>query len=253
MNRSFLSLVLMAAMLPLGSAAIAFDPDTPLGAPADDAFPITLTSEPEHGIHRAFFAGFGQLYVRGAEHVITRQVAGQTYEFTPAALHLLDDGRAILLSLGSNAEGGSAQSGVNAIHYLRSTAMGWKREGEWFDIGAGGTHGNPAQKWAFTQRMGKNPYLITAGGGTWQGCGLSIAVVTELTPSGPVDRGSFTESMSSGAGIGQDEASYDGRIVAAEPDRAFTISYSGTASVTQNYVLRGEKFQLVGRDDIPGC
>src|SRR3546814_4723556 len=54
-----------------------------------------------------------------------------------------------------------------------------------------------------------------SGGGVWQGCAIGFATVTELTPDGPVDRGSFTDGMSSGAGLGQSEQDYEGRIVAA--------------------------------------
>ena len=82
---------------------------------------------------------------------------------------------------------------------------------------------------------------------------IGTAVVTELTPDGPVNRGGFTDSMSSGAGIGQTEQTYDGQIVAAVPDKSFTVAYTGTRSFRQQYVLKDGKYALVGKDQVPGC
>lgn len=253
MRRSTVTFLAMAALLPLASAAAAFDPDTPLADPAKDSFPIRLDDQPDLTVRSAFFIGFGAAKRAGEDAVIVRDVGGTAYEFTPAALHVMDDGRAILLSTGGNPDASSASSGINAIHYLRSSPSGWVRLGEWFDVGGTGTMGNAATSWAFTARLGKNPYLISAGGGVWQGCLLNIAVVTEMTPNGPVDRGSFTAAMSSGAGIGQDDAEYDGQIISAKPDHSFVVGYTGTKAQRQNYVLRDGKYQLVGRDHIPGC
>lgn len=252
MRHSFAYLAALAAMLPTANIAMAFDPDTPVGAAVKADFPIQLDSEPDAGLEAAMFVAFGQPYHVGTRGVIERDVDGRSVAFTPATLHLLDDGRGILLSLGA-VDGGSSESGINAIHYLRSTAKGWVREGEWFGVGAGGTHGNPAQAWAFTASLGKNLHLVTAGGGTWQGCEMQDAVVTEMTPQGPVDRGGFTKVVSSGAGIGQQDAEYHGVITAAKPDHSFVVSYQGTKALRQTYVLRDGKYQLVGRNILPAC
>lgn len=253
MRRSHILLLAMAAPLSMASAAYAFDPDTPVGSVSEDSFPLKLIEDADLTIRAAFFVAFEEGHRPGAASAVTREVEGRTYEFTPAAIHVLDDGRAILLSLGAMAEASHADSGINAIHYLRASPTGWVREDAWFGVGAMGSMGNAATSWAFTDHLGKNPYLVTAGGGVWQGCMISSAVVTELAPSGPVDRGSFTDAMSSGAGIGQEDAQYDGRIVAAKPDHSFVVAYQGTKNLRQNYVLRGGKYQLVGRDLIPGC
>lgn len=253
MRRSFAIMLVMAASLSMANGAAAFDPDTPLAGPAQKAFPIILDDQQDLSLRSAFFIGFGQAQRAGERAALVRDVGGVDYEFTPAAMHLMDDGRAILLSLGGHPDASSASSGINAIHYLRSSPTGWVREGEWFDVGATGSMGNAATSWAFTTQLGKNPYLVSAGGGVWQGCLLNIAVVTEMTANGPVDRGSFTADMSSGAGVGQDDAEYQGRIIAAKPDHSFVVGYTGTKAQRQNYVLRDGKYQLVGRDHIPGC
>src|SRR3546814_18138768 len=87
----------------------------------------------------------------------------------------------------------------------------------WLKLGSVGTVGNAATAWGFSDALGKNPYLVTSGGGVWQGCAIGFATVTELTPDGPVDRGSFTDGMSPGAGPGPSEPGYEGRIVAGGP------------------------------------
>src|SRR3546814_6707859 len=59
--------------------------------------------------------------------------------------------------------------------------------------------------------------------------------------------------MSSGAGLGQSEQDYEGRIVAAVPDKSFTVAYTGTRSFKQQYVLKDGKYALIGKDTVPGC
>src|SRR3546814_16851732 len=81
-------------------------------------------------------------------------------------------------------------------------------------------------------------------------CAIGFATVTELTPDGPCDRGSFTDGMSSGAGLGQSEQDYEGRIVAAVPDKSFTVAYTGTRSFKQQYVLKDGKYALIGKDQV---
>ncbi|MBL0915317.1 MAG: hypothetical protein IBJ13_07315, partial [Sphingopyxis sp.] len=123
----------------------------------------------------------------------------------------------------------------------------------WGDCARCGNGGTAGQGWASPGVLGPNPYRVTGGGGVWEGCLISSAVVTELTPEGPVDRGSFTDAMSSGAGIGQTEQQYDGQIVAAVRGKSFTVGYTGTKAFKQQYVLKGGKYALVGEEKVPGC
>ncbi|MBO9697368.1 MAG: hypothetical protein J7499_14330 [Sphingopyxis sp.] len=231
-------------------AASAFDPDTPAGEPKP-AFPVTLDSEEDATIGLAFGAAFG--LAKGAEPTATREIDGRTYQFRPAAIHLLPNNVGVLLSLGSLEDAGHSEGGINAIHYLQGGPSGWRRKGEWLNLGSVGTVGNAATAWGFSDALGRNPYLVTSGGGVWQGCAISNATLTELAPDGPVDRASFTDSMSSGAGLNQKEQGFDGQITAAVPDRSFAVTYSGTRAIRQQYVLKNGKYELVGKDRIPGC
>jgi hypothetical protein len=247
------NLVLAALVLTAAAAApsaLAFDPDTPAAA-TKESFPIILGSDEDSTVGLAFRTAFA--LPRGAEPDAVRTIDDRTYHFRPVAIHLLPNNVGVLLSVGSLDEAGHSDGGLNAIHYLKSSPDGWVRQGEWIGLGSTGTVGNGATNWVFTSLLGRNPYLVTAGGGVWQGCAISTATLTELTPDGPVDRGSFTDGMSSGAGIGQEEGQYDGKIAAATPNKSFTVAYTGTQAFKQQYVLKNGKYELVGKDQIPGC
>ncbi|GAO78587.1 MULTISPECIES: hypothetical protein [unclassified Sphingopyxis] len=248
--RKLLLATLIAPVLLAAPAASAFDPDTPVGKPKP-AFPVTLGSEEDTTIGLAFRTAFG--LAKGAEPTATREIDGRTYTFRPAAIHLLPNNVGVLLSLGSLDEAGHSEGGVNAIHYLQGGPSGWQRKGEWLDLGSVGSVGNAATAWAFSDAIGKNPYLITSGGGVWQGCAISSATLTELAPDAPADRASFTDSMSSGGGLNQKEQGFDGQITAAVPDKSFTVTYSGTRTIKQQYLFKNGKYELVGKDQIPGC
>ena len=247
--RKFLPAALMVPAL-LASAAFAFDPDTPVGEPKP-AFPVTLDSEENTTIGLAFQTAFG--LGKDAKPTATREIDGRSYQFRPAAIHLLPNNVGVLLSLGSLEEAGHSEGGINAIHYLQGGPSGWQRTGEWLSLGSVGSVGNAATAWGFSDALGKNPYLVTSGGGVWQGCAISSATLTELAPDGPVDRASFMDSMSSGAGLNQKEQGFDGQITAAVPDKSFTVTYTGTRAIKQQYLLKNGKYELVGKDQIPGC
>ncbi|WP_411341908.1 hypothetical protein V6U71_08920 [Sphingopyxis sp. J-6] len=249
MRKSVLAAVITLSAL-MSPAASAFDPDTPVDA-EKEVFPITLGSDEDETIDLAFRTAFG--LPKGAEPEAARTIDERSYHFRPVAIHLLADNTGVLLSVGSLDEAGHSEGGLNAIHYLKSSPDGWVKQGEWIGLGATGTVGNGATSWAFSSLLGRNPYLITAGGGVWQGCAIGSAAVTELAPDGPVDRGSFTDGMSSGAGLGQTEQEYEGKIAAAVPDKSFTVAYTGTRSFKQEYVLNNGKYELVGKDQVPGC
>lgn len=223
------------------------------GQAADKAFPIELADEATPDLAEAFVEAFQAPMASSSDLDAVRVIDERTYHFRPVAMHKIGDHLWVLLSTGSLEDAGHSDGGINAVHYLRDAEGGWQRAGEWLNLGAVGTVGNAATGWAFSDAIGKYPYLVTSGGGVWQGCAIGSAVVTELAPDGPVDRGSFTDGMSSGAGIGQTEQSYDGQIVAAVPDESFTVAYTGSRAIKQQYVLKNGQYELVGKDQIPGC
>lgn len=216
-------------------------------------FPVKLGSEPSaRDMSDALIEAF-RLPATSQGVEAKRTIDDAVYHFRPVALHRIGPDLWVLLSTGSKKEPGHVDQGVNAVHYLRNAEGGWQLIGEWLNLGSVGTVGNAATAWGFTAALGKNPYLITSGGGVWQGCAVSVAILTELTPSGPVDRSSFTDKMSSGAGLRQKNRAYDGVIVAAERDKSFTVAYTGTRAFRQNYILTQGRYELVGKDQVPGC
>ena len=226
----------------------------PVAATAQERpFPVKLSSESTaRDMSDAVIEAFRlPAASRGVE--AKRTIDGADYVFRPVALHRIGPDLWVLLSTGSKEDAGHVDEGINAIHYLRDAEGGWQWVGEWLNLGSVGTVGNAATAWGFTAALGQNPYLVTSGGGVWQGCAVSTATLTELTPNGPVDRGSFTDAMSSGAGLGQKNQAYDGAIVAAARDKSFTVAYTGTRAFRQNYVLKQGKYALVGKDRVPGC
>ena len=218
-----------------------------------EGFPITLSNESEGEMGEAFLAAFDRVNVGNDDGSLLVEVDERMYSFVPLAMHKLSDNVWVLVSGGTLVDAGHSDGGMNAVHYLRDAEGGWQVISDWWEIGATGTVGNPATAWAFTDKLGKNPYLVTSGGGVWQGCMVESTMVTELMPNGPADRSGFTSAMSSGAGAGQKEQQYDGAIVAAVPDKSFTVRYTGTESFEQTYKREGDDYLVVGKDRVPGC
>lgn len=242
---------MLDTLLLLSAAMMSTVPSGP--AAADMALPVQLGDEVHGDMDEAFIAAFQLGGAPADVGEAVRTIDGEAYYFKPAAIHAIGNDIWALLSIGHQDEAGHVSTGINAIHYLRDTKGGWQRMGEWFGNGATGTFGNGATAWGFSRALGKNPYLLTSGGGVWQGCAVGSAVLTELAPDAPVDRGSFTDGMSSGAGVGQKEQEYEGKIISAVPDKSFTVAYNGTRAIRQDYVLKNGRYELVGKDRIPGC
>lgn len=247
--RNLLLATLIAPVLLASPAASAFVPEP--GIVEMPNFPVALRSEPEAALEPAFVVAFGLAKDAAPESV--REIDGRSYTFRPVVLQPVTYDVYALLSVGSLADAGHGDGGINAVHYLQGSPTGWISTGEWLGLGAVGTVGNGATAWGSSIALGRHPYFLTSGGGVWQGCAISSTVLTQLTPERPIDRGGFTDGMSSGAGLNQVEQSYDGAIVAADYDKGFTVAYTGTKAFEQRYVLKKGKYELVGKDQVPGC
>ncbi len=229
---------IVTAQTARGGATVSFEQGNADKASLQEAFETAFATQIKPGQPVKFARASGD------EGVIT---------FEPVALYRIRGDLYALLSTGSAEEQGHASSGTNAVHYLRSAEGGWQKTGEWFGLGSTGTWGNGATEWKFTRGLGKNPYLLTSGGGTWQGCSLSQTILTELAPDAPKDRGSFTDHNSwSEESMGKN-FSYNGTISTPVADRSFTLSYKGTKNLRQQFVRQGEDYKRIGPDEIPGC
>lgn len=167
-----------------------------------------------------------------------REIGDYTYVFVPLGFVPLSDTRVALVSTGGNECTAQACTGLNAVHYLSHDAGAprypYGLQGEWLDVGAAGVVGNPAMRWGWTRAIADNPVLYTESGGVWQGRACGYVLLTELTPSGPVDIARIPISFSE-ASIGSGDPGIEGVITTADKARSFTVSYSGAASFNETY------------------
>jgi hypothetical protein len=198
----------------------------------------------------AFRAAFGR---RGVAAIVR---GGRTYDFSPIMALELGNGRVALFSTGALRDAGHSEEGLNAVHYLARTGGRLRVSGHWFGLGAGGSHGMSATQWGETRALSRWPMLYTEGGGTWQGCTVTFATLTELRPAGPADVADFPVGFDDhGMVEGPEAQEIDGVIVAAVPDRSFTVRYSGTMRFSETYTRTGIRYRLSGRGEsrMPGC
>ncbi|WP_427791696.1 hypothetical protein [Brevundimonas diminuta] len=202
-------------------------------------------------------AAFGVAFPGAARNEAARQIGDDLYTFVPLTFIPLSDTRVALVSTGANDCTGQACSGMNAVHYLGHDAgeprYPYSLQGEWLDVGAAGVVGNPALRWGWTTAMGEHPVLYTEAGGVWQGRACGQAVLTELTPEGPVEIASL-QIYFSDADAEDGDTGVEGVISAAEKGRSFTVSYSGSSDFTETY-RRGPdgRYRLDGKSRVPAC
>lgn len=202
------------------------------------------------GTPAAFEAAFG----RAPRNETVRDVEGSAFLFVPLTLIPLADGRVALVSTGSSECSGHACSGVNAVHYLRGDKARYAVDGEWMNVGASGTYGNPARRWGWSDAITGNPVLYTEGGGVWQGYACTYAALTELTPAGPVEIASIPVYYSSEGALDTGGETLAGEIAAAKKGYGFTVRYGGSRSFTEHYVRSADgRYEVRGGTKVPGC
>ncbi|WP_196258156.1 hypothetical protein [Pelagibacterium limicola] len=210
------------------------------------------------GTPEAFEAAFGENTRTGNTrwYQAAREIDGETITFVPLALIPLPDGRTALVSTGGSSCTGQACSGVNSVHYLRREHARYEVDGEWLNVGATGTVGNPALRWGQTDAIADAPVLYTEGGGVWQGYACSYAALTHLTPAGPVEIASIPVYYSNegAAEDGADVVTLNGHIVGAREGQSFTVRYSGTGSFNERYVRHADgSYHPVEPSRMPQC
>ena len=179
----------------------------------------------------------------------------RVYDVAPLATVDLGGGRIALLSTGILRDASHADDGLNAVHYLERRGGRLHVLGSWFGLGAGGSHGAAATRWGVTRALSEWPMLYTEGGGTWQGCSVGFAVLTELRAEGPADVADFQVFYSdAGTGSATPPREFHGTIVRVEPGRAFTIRYQGRETFEETWVRDGDRYRLAGGESmVPGC
>lgn len=202
------------------------------------------------GTPAAFEAAFG----RSPRNEAVREVEGSAVLFVPLTLIPFADGRVALVSTGSSECSGHACSGVNAVHYLQGDKARYSVDGEWMNVGASGTNGNPARRWGWSDAITGNPVLYTEGGGVWQGYACTYASLTELTPAGPVEIASIPVYYSSEGALDAGGETLAGEIATAKKGRGFTVRYGGSRSFAEHYVRSADgRYAVPGGTKVPGC
>lgn len=199
--------------------------------------------------HKTRYDGDGRWY----EH--SRTVDQYEITFVPLTLIPLSDGRKALVTTGTSDCTGPACSGLNAVHYLRrDDSARYAVDGEWLDVGASGTFGNPARRWGWTGVITGKPVLYTEGGGVWQGYACSFATLTELAADGPIEIARVPIHYSNGGAAETGIVTLTGTITAAEQGRDFTVSYAGSRQFDELYVRGADgRYRLQGETKVPRC
>jgi len=228
----------------IGTAAVA-QPSRPL---------IAIHDVDARAVNPLAREAFRAVYGRAAP--VRRTYDGGEYDFEPIAAVALGGGRIALVSTGVFTEAAHASSGVNAVHYLVRERGRLRVVGRWFGLGAEGSHGRSANRWGATRALSRWPIVYTEGGGTWQGCTVAFATLTELRPAGPVDVASFPVGYSNAGMVEpRDAEDVEGAVTEAVPDRSFTVRYSGTRRLSETYVRVRDRYRLRGGGEsrVPGC
>lgn len=203
-------------------------------------------------------AAFEVAFKDAIRNEAVRSEGDARYRYVPLALIPMTATRTALVSTAVNECTLPTCLGRNAVHYLDHgpgrPQYPYTVQGEWLDIGASGTFGVPAQRWGVTGAIAAAPVLYTESGGTWQGVRCGVAILTELTPGGPVEIAHIPIAYSNDGAGPADAVKIEGFIQAADKGRSFTVSYQGTKRFSETY-LRGPdgQYRIDGKSALPGC
>lgn len=182
-----------------------------------------------------------------------RQIEGETFVFVPLALLPLSPTRVALVSTAVNECTAPRCAGRTAIHYLDHEEgrprSPYRQGGEWLDVGARNASGRPVTRWGHTDAIATAPVLYTEAPSPTPGSACTTAVLTELAPAGPVEIARFPVRRGDGAA-----GTLDGRIVAADKGRSFTLSYTGKQAFEETHVRSEDgRFRPATASRVPAC
>lgn len=203
-------------------------------------------------------AAFEVAFPQASQNEAIRKIGDENFHFVPLTFIPLSDTRTALVSTGANECTGTACSGMNAVHYLDHDAgeprYPFTLQGEWLNVGAVGSVGNPAERWGWSRDISDVPVLYTEGGGGGQGLFCYYAVLTELRASGPVEIAKIPIEYSNGSSE-DSSGQVNGMVTAAEKGKSLTVSYKSGAETFQEVYHRTEngQFKLDGQTRVPSC
>ena len=138
------------------------------------------------------------------------------------------------------------------IYYFGDSSEGLLLRRRFPDAIVGSSSGKPPLRWSLDDRFLDGPVVHTIAEGVWQGCTTTAVSLTELTPDGPVARGSAPIGWAEASGAGDGDKAV-GRIANIVRGKSFDIVYSGTRSFTDHYRLANGAFSMAGEQRLSGC
>jgi hypothetical protein len=144
-------------------------------------------------------------------------------------------------------DGAHVEGGRLAVTYLAS-GKSYPDTVQGGSIGAFG-------EWSVDDRFSAYPVIVSSAGGTGQGYTCSTTQLTELRPEGPTKLVSFKDHFDNDGVPGAKPEAIDGKVVAVERGRGFTVQFTGTRQFTAVYTRKGNSYDLQGGDahQIDGC
>jgi len=206
-------------------------------------FLLSSTAAPaaDEQLAAAFRVAFG----KGGAVVLKRQgEMKENVKYTPGDLVNAPFGP-VLLSPGEVVDAAHASSGKLAAIYLTRTDTGFTVAKKFVPAAETGSNGQIAD-WSVNRSFGELPVVTVDGGGTWQGCTVSITTLLELTPDGPktLARVPMTYDNAGAAADGKQPMQISGRIEKIVPGKSFDVVYFGSKDFTERYVRKGDTYVL---------
>jgi hypothetical protein len=151
----------------------------------------------------------------------------------------------VLLSPGEVVSAAHASAGKLAAIYLTRTDKGFSVAKKFVPATQTGSFGKIGE-WSVSKSFGALPVVTVDGGGTWQGCTVSVTTLLELTPDGPKQLASvpMTYDNAGAAPEGKPPTRISGRIEKIVPGKAFDVVYFGSKDFTERYVRKGDSYVL---------
>ena len=189
----------------------------------------------------AFQAAFG----KGGSVVLKKQgEMKESVRYTPGDLVNVPFGP-VLLSPGEVVSPAHASSGKLAAIYLTRTGKGYTVAKKFVPAAETGSFGKIGE-WSVSRSFGELPVVSVEGGGTWQGCTVSVTTLLELTPEGPKELASVPMTYDNAGAVtdGKRPTQISGRIEKITPGKSFDVVYFGSKDFTERYVRKGDKYEL---------
>lgn len=157
-------------------------------------------------------------------------------------------GHLAVIAVAGNPDGAHVESGTLAVQYVDRNGDGFTRVGPRIEEQAGsfGQIGG----WSLRRDLADDPVVVLEGGGTWQGCTVSGAILIALAPDAPHTLTDFIPTGFEDDSQAENGPHYDGNLVRAGD--AIAVRYTG--SVTTTVTLRPDGAKLVPDRPLPdGC